>query len=118
MTFIGNSKTTSNPEAIVNKQLLAYNNRDIETFTNTYSKDVKLYSFPNKLNSEGQEALRKGYTSFFENVPDLNAEIVNRIVLGNKVIDKEKVIINGKIYYAVAIYEVENGLISKVTFIQ
>ena len=118
MTFIGNSKTTSNPEAIVNKQLLAYNNRDIAAFTNTYSKDVKLYSFPNKLNSEGQEALRKGYASFFESVPDLNAEIVNRIVLGNKVIDNEKVKINGQIFYAIAIYEVENGLISKVTFIQ
>ena len=54
----------------------------------------------------------------FKSVPDLNAEIMNRIVLGNKVIDKEKVTINGKTFYAIAIYEVTNGLISKVTFIQ
>lgn len=118
MTFLRNSKTTTNPEAIVNQQLEVYNNRDIDGFVKTYATDIKLYSFPNKLDSEGHAAIRKGYASFFKSVPDLNAEIVNRIVLGNKVIDKEKVTINGKIFYAIAIYEVENGLISKVTFIQ
>lgn len=118
MTFIRNSNTTSNPEIIVNKQLEAYNNRDIDAFTYTYSDNIKLYSFPDTLDSEGQEAIKKGYTSFFNSVPDLNAEIVNRIVIGNMVIDKEKVLINSKIYYAIAIYEVENELITKVTFIQ
>lgn len=34
------------------------------------------------------------------------------------IIDKEKVTINGEFFYAIAIYEVENGLITKVTFIQ
>ncbi|WP_400079754.1 nuclear transport factor 2 family protein [Winogradskyella sp. R77965] len=118
MTFLRNSNTTSNPEAIVNKQLEVYNNRDIEGFVKTYSSDIKLYTFPSTLNSEGHAAIRKGYASFFKSVPDLNAQIVNRIVLGNKVIDKEKVTVNGQIFYAIAIYEVENGLISKVTFIQ
>lgn len=117
MTFISNSKTTSNPEAIVNQQLEAYNNRNIDAFVDTYSADIKLYDFPNKLNSEGKDAIQKSYASFFNSVPDLNAEIVNRIVLGNKVIDSEKVLINGKVYNAIAIYEVENKLISKVTFI-
>ena len=69
--------------------------------------------YQNKFN-----ALKKRYDTMFKSVPDLNAEIVNRIVLGNKVIDKEKVTINGNIFYAIAIYEVKDGLISKVTFIQ
>ncbi|WOD42434.1 nuclear transport factor 2 family protein [Hwangdonia lutea] len=118
MTFVNNSKTTSNPEAIVNKQLEAYNKRDIDAFVNTYSTDIKLYKFPNSLMSEGQDALKKQYESMFEKTPDLNAEIVNRMVLGNKVIDKEKVTANGNIFYAIAIYEVKNGKINKVTFIQ
>lgn len=118
MTFIRNNNTSSNPEAIVNQQLEAYNNRNIDAFAKTYSNTIKLYTFPDKLTSEGQQALRKGYAEFFKRVPDLNAEIVNRIVLGNKVIDKEKVTINGEFFYAIAIYEVKNGLISKVTFIQ
>ncbi|WP_299526879.1 nuclear transport factor 2 family protein [Winogradskyella sp.] len=118
MTFIRNRKTTSNPETIVNKQLEAYNKRDIEEFAKTYADDVKLYLLPDNLTTDGNEALKKRYETMFNSVPDLNAEIMNRIVLGNKVIDKEKVTINGQIYYAIAIYEVKDGLISKVTFIQ
>ena len=117
-TFIENSKTDSNPEYIVNEQLEAYNNRDIEGFVKTYTDDVMLFTFPYTITAEGNEALRKQYASFFKSTPDLNAEIVNRIVIGNKVIDKEKVIINGKTFYAIAIYETRNNLISRVTFIQ
>ncbi len=118
MTFIRNKKATSNPEVIVNKQLEAYNKRDIDEFAKTYSKDVKLYLLPDNLTTDGNASLKKRYETMFNSVPDLNAEIMNRIVLGNKVIDKEKVTINGQIYYAIAIYEVTDGLISKVTFIQ
>lgn len=118
MTFLTNSPTTSNPETIVNKQLEVYNNRDIEGFIKTYTKDLQLFMFPNTLNTNGQTALYKQYNTMFNRVQDLNAQIINRIVLGNKVIDKEKVTVNGKTFYAIAIYEVENGLIAKVTFIQ
>jgi len=61
MTFLRNASTTSNPEAIVNKQLEVYNNRDIDNFVKTYTNDVKLYSYPNTLNSEGQSAIRKDH---------------------------------------------------------
>ncbi|APY09336.1 hypothetical protein BWZ20_13935 [Winogradskyella sp. J14-2] len=118
MTFIRNKNTTSNPETIVNEQLEAYNKRDIEEFGKTYTKDIKLYQFPEDITSNGKDELVKRYEVIFEKVPDLNAEIMNRIVLGNKVIDYEKATINEKVYYAIAIYEVEDGLISKVTFIQ
>ena len=113
-----NKTSEAEAEAIVQKQLEAYNNRDIDAFVKTYAVNVKLYTFPNEVTSQGREALRRQYASFFENTPDLNAEIVNRIVLGNKVIDKEKVTVNGRVFYAIAIYEVENDLIKKVTFIQ
>lgn len=118
MTFIRNRPTNSNPETIVNKQLEAYNRRDIEEFAKTYAKDVKLYTFPDILSINNNTELKKRYNTMFKSTPDLNAEIINRIVLGNKVIDKEKVTINNKTFYAIAIYEVKDGLISKVTFIQ
>ncbi|MDD7887471.1 nuclear transport factor 2 family protein [Flavivirga sp. 57AJ16] len=118
MTFLHNSKTTSNPERVVNKQLEAYNKRDIGAFVATYSSNIKLYRYPNDLISEGHQAIRTAYVSFFEKAPDLNAQIVNRMVLGNKVIDNEKVTFNGNTFYAIAIYEVQNEKITKVTFIQ
>jgi len=118
MTFIHDFKSKEDPETIVQKQLDAYNNRDIDGFMATYSEDVKLFSFPDKLNSEGQETMRKSYDGYFKNTPDLHCEIKKRIVIGNKVIDHEYITSNGRNFSAIAVYEVKNGLISKVTFIQ
>ena len=118
MTFVTYKKATTNPEIIVNKQLEAYNKRDLKAFMATYTNDVKLYAFPNTLRTDGQEQMQKGYQQWFNQAKDLKATIIKRFVIGNKVIDYEKVRANGKILNAIAIYEVENGLISKVTFIQ
>jgi len=115
-----NTETENETEAekIVQQQLDAYNKRDIDAFMATYTKDIKLYNYPEELRTEGQKAMRERYDNFFKNTPDLHAFIKKRIVIGNKVIDEEQITINGKIYNAVAIYEVENGKIKKVTFIQ
>ncbi|WP_299185281.1 nuclear transport factor 2 family protein [uncultured Aquimarina sp.] len=106
------------PEQIVQKQLDAYNKRDVNGFVDTYSDNIKVYNYPNKLIYEGKDRLKKGYASFFEQTPDLHCEVKKRIVYGNKVIDEEFLIMNGQKRKAVAIYEVENGKIAKVTFIQ
>ena len=109
---------SSDVEAIVQKNLDAYNARDIDGFMADYADDVKLYAYPNTLQTDGKEAMRKGYKDWFDRVPDLRAFVKKRIVIGNKVIDEEQVTANGKIFNAVAIYEVEDGKITKVTFIQ
>ena len=108
----------STPDAIVQKQLDAYNFQDIDMFMATYAEDVKLYNYPDELIIEGKTEMWEQYATLFENTPDLFAEIENRTIIGNKVIDKEKVTINGNTIYAVAIYEVENGLIKTVTFLK
>ena len=118
MTFIHQNAMYSNAEEIVKQQLDAYNSRDIKGFLVTYSEDVKLYEYPNKITEEGQNALRNRYESFFARTPDLNREIKNRIIIGNKVIDEEYLTMNGNNLSAVVIYEIVQGKISKVTFIQ
>ena len=117
MTFIRDKKTTFDPEVIVQKQLEAYNNRDIDGFLATYSKQAKIYRYSGELQSDGSDAMRSGYADFFNSSPDLHCEIVNRIVIGNIVIDEESITANGKIFKGVAIYEVENNEIVKVTFV-
>lgn len=121
----GNSNTDSentvneaSVEAIIQRNLEAYNARDIEAFMNDYTDDVKLYQYPNTLQTEGKEAMRKSYSNWFNQVKDLKAIVKKRIVFENKVIDEEQVTANGQILNAVAIYEVENGKIVKVTFMQ
>lgn len=113
-----NTTSISAVETIVQRNLDAYNARDIDAFMKDYADDVKLYAYPNKLQSEGKTAMRKSYKDWFNRTKDLRAFVKKRIVIGNKVIDEEQVTANGQIFNAVAIYEVENGLITKVTFIQ
>ncbi len=105
-------------ETIVQKQLDAYNAKDVETFMAQFSDDIQLYNYPNELLSQGKTQMRKDYLAWFNRTPDLKAKVTDRIVIGNKVIDKEHVTANGKLFKTVAIYEITNGLISKVTFMQ
>ena len=106
------------PEQIVQEQVEAYNSRDIEAFLSFYSEDVKIYTFPNKLESDGKAAMREGYASFFKNAKVLNCTITKRIVRNSIVIDEERVKYNDTEFTGVAIYEVEKGKIVKVTFFQ
>ncbi len=106
------------PEQIVQRQVNAYNARDIEAFLATYTEDIEVYDEENKLIAKGQEQMRSTYAGMFETVTDLYCEIENRIVINNKVIDKEKVRFNGRYVNAVAIYEVSSGKISKVNFVE
>ncbi|RCT55226.1 steroid delta-isomerase [Winogradskyella sp. KYW1333] len=117
-TSTESNKEVTEIETIVQRNLDAYNARDIDAFMKDYADDITLYAYPNTLQTEGKEAMRKGYKDWFGRVPDLRAFIKKRIIIGNKVIDEEQVTANGQIFNAVAIYEVENGKISKVTFIQ
>lgn len=106
------------PEAIVQRQLNAYNARNIDAFLDTYAEDIELYEYPNKLLSKGKESMRKEYGGMFAALPNLYCQIAHRIVQGNTIIDKEIVRIGKEQIEAVAIYEVANGKIKKVTFIQ
>lgn len=106
------------PEVVVQEQLDAYNRKDLEAFMDTYSDDVKLFTFPDKLSVGSREQMWKDYKGYFDRTPDLHAQLLKRMVLGNKVIDQEEITANGRTFRAVAIYEVRNGKIFKVTFLQ
>ncbi|GAG81672.1 unnamed protein product, partial [marine sediment metagenome] len=106
------------PEALAQRQLNAYNLRNIEAFLEPYAEDVEVYNYPDKLMSKGKETMRKNYSKMFENTPNLHCELVGRIVQGNIVIDKERVQFGEITIEATAIYHIENKKISKVYFIQ
>ena len=110
-----------NPERIVQQQVDAYNKRNLKVFLDCHAPEIELYSFSENLPyAIGRSALKDIYQDVFENSPNLHAEILNRMVMGNKVIDHEKV--TGRkgveVSEIIAIYEIENGLISKARFIR
>ncbi|MDP2162121.1 MAG: nuclear transport factor 2 family protein [Flavobacterium sp.] len=106
--------------ALAQEQLDGYNKRDIEAFLKPYSENVKVYTFPDQLLYEGKAKMREEYTSMFSQLPDLHCKLLNRIVLNNKVIDHEEVVVmksQPKIY-AIAVYTITDGKISEVRFMQ
>lgn len=106
------------PVQLVQMQLNAYNAHDLEAFLEPYADEVEIYDFPGKLLSKGKEQMRKDYV-FITQTPQLYCRLQNRVVQGNMVIDHEEVWFGQpKPAYAVAIYVIEKGKISKVYFKQ
>jgi hypothetical protein len=109
-------------EQVVQTQLEAFNRRDIDGFLATYAPDVKMYSHPSqKIMISGLEQARQQYTAQFAHAfPDTHVEIPTRIVQGNFVIDHEVFTgaPDGTELRVVAIYEVREGKIQNVWFIE
>jgi hypothetical protein len=113
------SQATS-PAQVVQAQLDAYNARNIDAFLATYAADAQLFEHPAKLLASGQAEMRERYAARFKE-PNLHAVIVKRIVMGNVVIDHEKVTRTFPegpgVLDAVVIYEIQNGRIVKAWLI-
>jgi hypothetical protein len=106
----------------VAEQLEAYNKRDIDRFLSCYHPNVKIEDGKGNLLMQGHEAMRAQYSVLFNSSPNLHAHLVNRIRVGNYVIDEEK--ITGRIaegfpdrLHAVAIYQVDSEKITHVRFL-
>ncbi len=107
------------PALLAQQQLDAYNARDIEAFLAPYNEEVEIYNFPNELLYKGKATMRNNYATMFDNTPDLHCHLVNRIILGNTVIDQERVeaFSGGQIIEAIAIYKIKDDKIAQVYFI-
>src|SRR5205809_2711657 len=105
------------PTELVERQLEAYNARDLEAFARTYADGIRIFRMPaTEPAIVGMQQLREVYKARFSS-QGLHAEIVNRIVIGNKVIDHERVVgIEKNAVEAVAVYEVADDLIQAVWF--
>jgi len=111
--------TSFDPEPFVQRQLDAYNARDLEGFVRQYTEDVLVYRLPQAAPTLiGRAALGEHYRKHRFNLPNLHAELVNRMVFGNKVIDHERVNgVQAEAMEVAAIYEVTPTGISKVWFV-
>ena len=117
---VSTSDLTASPEAIVDAQLAAYNRRDLEGFLSFYSEDAVLADHPNQVTQTGKAEMRTRYQLRFSN-PNLHAEIIKRVTFGRFVIDHERVVAatpTGGTREAVAIYEIKDGKIVRVTFLK
>lgn len=106
--------------ALVQKQLDAYNSRDIDAFCKFFHPEVKVVNLVSgSVRCSNIEDFRKGYEEMFSQSPNLHCELKSRIVLDEVVIDEELVTgIQGdsKGVHVAAIYAFRDGLIDRVWF--
>lgn len=81
---------SSSPVSVVQRQLEAYNARDLEALLAIYADDAQLLEFPDTLVAQGRAALRDRFAMRFRE-PNLHATLRHRIVAGDRVIDHESV---------------------------
>jgi hypothetical protein len=83
-------KNPTSPEIVVQKQLDAFNSRDVDALLSAYAEDAQLFEHPSTLLATGSAELRKRYAVRFQEA-NLHATLLNRIVAGACVVDHEKV---------------------------
>jgi hypothetical protein len=111
---------TATPEAVIQRQLDAYNAKDVDAWLATYSPQARQYEHPDKLLASGHAEIRARIATRFAE-PDLHARLIRRCVMGDVVIDHEEVTRNfaegrGQVEL-VCIYVVAGGLIQNASFV-
>lgn len=110
----------SSPDLVVQRQLDAYNAKDLDAWLATYAADARQYEHPGKLLASGHAEIRARAGPRFGE-PNLHAKLLSRAVMGNVVIDHESVTRTfpegpGTVEI-VCIYIVEGGRIQVASFI-
>lgn len=111
--------THPNPETIVQRQLDAYNAKDLDAWLATYAEDAKQFALGGDLLAAGHAAIRARTAPRFSE-PNLFAKLLSRTVIGHVVIDHEEVTRTfpegpGHVEL-VCIYQVAHGKIQSATF--
>lgn len=100
----------------VEAQVIAFNARDLEGFVACYAPDVLIEDGDGNAMAKGHEGMRALWGPLFAQSPKLHAEIVQRIRVGEYVIDEERgsgIQLEGfpSELHSAAIYRLKDGLI-------
>jgi len=106
------------PADAVQRQLDAYNDRDLARFVAEYSDTVRVFRPPAiEPAISGKAALADYYTANRFNLPNLHADLLHRIVLGDRVIDHERIHgVRDEPFEVAAVYRVVEGKIEEAWF--
>ncbi|MBT3067508.1 nuclear transport factor 2 family protein [Rhodoferax sp. U11-2br] len=107
------------PLEVIQRQLAAYNAKDIDALLATYAMDAEQYTLHGERLAKGHEDIRARFVTRFSE-PDLHARLLSRTVMGQIVVDLELITRNfpeglGTVEM-LCVYEVKDGLIQKVSF--
>lgn len=114
-TFAFQAKPTA-PAEVAQALVDAFNAHDVEAILKTYHPNSVARRLPSgEVMLKGHADIRKKFETSFQRNPSIKVEVVQRIVDGVFVIDKEKIVVttDGKTTerFGIVIYEIRDGLI-------
>lgn len=105
--------------ALVQRQLDAYNAKDVDAWLSTYASNAEQHMLHGECVAKGHQQIRERVLSRFAE-PDLHARLLSRTVMGNVVVDHEVITRNfpegNGSTEIICVYEIANGLIQKASF--
>ena len=106
--------------AIAQAQLEAYNQQDLDAYCRFFTDDVVVADFNGAVTGEGLEAYRSRYAGAFAAFPQNKAVFLARMVVGQTVIDHERVARgpDGPVFDVAAIYTFRDEKIARIDFIR
>lgn len=106
--------------AIAQGQLDAYNAQDLDAHVAFFADDMTIANLREAPNLSGIAAYKERMGGVFAQFPENKVELLSRVIIGNKVLDHEKVLRapDAIPFEVIAIYTIENGKIASVDFIK
>jgi hypothetical protein len=108
------------PLDLAKAQLDAYNAQDLDAHCACFADDVVVADLNAEPNLRGIADYRARYEGLFAQFPQNRAELVGRVVIGNTVIDHERVFRSPEAtpFEVAAIYTFAGGKIARVDFVR
>ena len=110
---------TEDPSSVVQRQLDACNAKDIEAWRSTYALDAAQFELHGERLARGHDEMRERMKVRFQE-PDLRARLIERVVVGDFVVDAEEITRNFSedmgIIEMLCVYQVAGSVISKASF--
>ncbi|WP_397399705.1 nuclear transport factor 2 family protein [Phenylobacterium sp.] len=108
------------PADIAQGQLDAYNVQDLDAHCAFFADDITVADLNGDVTIQGIAAYRAKYVQVFADFPQNRARLVNRICVGQTVIDHEDVSRgpDGPNFQVIAIYTLAGGKIARVDFVK
>jgi hypothetical protein len=102
---------------VVDRQVEAYNARDLESFLSCYSENVTIRDGQGKTLMSGIGAVRRQYGDWFVAHPEVHAEVTGRLISAGWVVDEEHITMSDGVMSALVGYHIAEGAIDAVVLL-
>jgi hypothetical protein len=96
----------------------AYNAQDLDAYRAFFADDVVVADYNGQVTQRSYAELRARYEKTFAQFPQNKAEVLNQMIVGNIVVEHERVVRSpgGETFEIICIYTLADGKIARVDF--